>query len=101
MPTLCANLIGNTFEYGAADRPVEIELREGTHADGRAGLELSVINVQGPAGAPDPTRVFERYYRAPAAHTPGRLRARAPIWPMFSPSCWGASSFIILRKPTP
>ncbi len=66
--SLCANLIDNALKYGASDRPIEVELALRAHADGRAGLELSVANAPSPAGAPDPARVFARYYRAPAAH---------------------------------
>ena len=33
----------------------------------RACIEFAVHNEQGPSGAPDPARVFERYYRAPSA----------------------------------
>jgi signal transduction histidine kinase len=32
-----------------------------------AQLQFAVINQAGPAGLPDPAKVFERYYRAPRA----------------------------------
>ncbi len=58
-----ANLVDNALKYGKAGTPVAIDLGE---EDGR--LRLVVRNVIGSAGAPDPVRIFEKYYRAPQAH---------------------------------
>ena len=59
-----ANLVDNALKYGKAGEPVDIDLL----AQG-AGVCLAVSNTIGNAGAPDPHRVFEKYYRAPQAHT--------------------------------
>ncbi len=36
---------------------------------GQDGLSIVVANCPGRAGMPDPQRVFQRYYRAPGAHS--------------------------------
>jgi len=59
-----ANLVDNALKYGKAGEPVDVDLI----ADG-ARLRLVVGNAIGSAGAPDPQRVFEKYYRAPQAHS--------------------------------
>ncbi len=59
-----ANLLDNALKYGKAGEPVDVDLI----ADG-AHLRLVVGNAIGSAGAPDPQRVFEKYYRAPQAHS--------------------------------
>lgn len=66
--TVCANLLDNALKYGAAGTPVDVHVREQAHADGRAGVMIEVANLPGPAGMPDPKRVFQRYHREPAAH---------------------------------
>lgn len=58
-----ANLVDNALKYGKAGTPVAVDL--GTE-DGR--MRLVVSNAVGSAGAPDPARIFEKYYRAPQAH---------------------------------
>ncbi len=58
-----ANLVDNALKYGKAGTPVAVDL--GTE-EGR--LRLVVGNAVGSAGAPDPARIFEKYYRAPQAH---------------------------------
>ncbi|MBK5914431.1 sensor histidine kinase [Rhodocyclus purpureus] len=60
---IIVNLIDNALKYGKSGAPVDVALiTEG----GR--LCLRVSNEIGSAGAPDPDRVFEKYYRAPKAH---------------------------------
>ena len=59
-----ANLVDNALKYGKSGEPVDVDLV----AVG-AGLCLTVSNAIGNAGAPDPQRVFEKYYRAPQAHS--------------------------------
>ena len=60
------NLIDNALKYGAGDQPVQVTL----HLDGQARFQvrLQICNAIGPAGRPDPDKVFEKYYRAAAAH---------------------------------
>jgi signal transduction histidine kinase len=57
------NLIDNALKYGTPDQPIDVAL---TANDARPAVR--VCNAIGPAGPPDPARVFEKYYRAPAAH---------------------------------
>ena len=59
-----SNLVDNALKYGKSGEPVDVNLvTDGAH------LRLVVGNAIGRAGAPDPHRVFEKYYRAPQAHT--------------------------------
>lgn len=64
------NLIDNALKYSAADTRVKVHVyRQGLALeDGASGLMVSVSNSLGPAGLPDPKRLFEKYYRAPRAH---------------------------------
>jgi signal transduction histidine kinase len=59
-----ANLVDNALKYGKAGESVNVDLI----APG-PGLCLVVGNAIGSAGAPDPQCVFEKYYRAPQAHS--------------------------------
>ncbi len=56
------NLIDNALKYGRSD--VSVDVRLACH---EGELCLHVCNPVGKAGAPDPERVFEKYYRAPGA----------------------------------
>jgi signal transduction histidine kinase len=58
-----SNLIDNALKYGKSGEHIEVELL----ADGTQ-MRLVVSNPIGIAGAPNPERVFEKYYRAPSAH---------------------------------
>lgn len=60
---IISNLLDNALKYGKAGTPIDVTL----DASGQA-LCLRVSNHIGSAGAPDPQRVFEKYYRAPQAH---------------------------------
>ena len=60
---ILSNLVDNALKYGKPGEPIDVELMaEGRH------LRLQVGNAIGSAQAPDPQRVFEKYYRAPQAH---------------------------------
>jgi signal transduction histidine kinase len=60
---ILSNLVDNALKYGKPNEPIDVELTaEGDH------LRLLVGNVVGTVGAPDPQRVFEKYYRSPKAH---------------------------------
>lgn len=64
---LIDNLLDNALKYSPSASPVQVELREQAR-DGVAGVLFAVANAPGAAGRPDATTVFEKYYRAPAAH---------------------------------
>jgi signal transduction histidine kinase len=60
------NLLSNALKYSPPDSLVELELvsrqtEQGTH------LDIRVTNEVGEAGVPDPSRLFERFYRAESA----------------------------------
>lgn len=62
-----SNLVDNALKYSApgSDIDCHIERREG---EGQAHIRLSIENQPGPAGLPDPDKLFEKYYRSPHAH---------------------------------
>lgn len=60
------NLLSNALKYSPPDSLVELELvsrqtEKGTH------LDIRVTNEVGAAGVPDPSRLFERFYRTEGA----------------------------------
>lgn len=63
---ILGNLLANALKYAPAGSAVLLHVSAVQQA-GRACVEFSVHNEQGASGAPDPARVFERYYRAPSA----------------------------------
>lgn len=60
------NLIDNALKYGAGDQPVQVTLQ--LNGQAQCQVRLQICNAIGPAGRPDPDKVFEKYYRADAAH---------------------------------
>jgi signal transduction histidine kinase len=65
--TLIANLIDNALKYSRRDASITLRARPETR-NGRNGILFVVSNPPGSAGFPDPAQVFQKYYRAPAAH---------------------------------
>ena len=66
LATILSNLLANALKYAPAGSAVLLQC-SAVQQGGRACVEFAVHNDQGPSGAPDPARVFERYYRAPSA----------------------------------
>lgn len=64
--TIVGNMLTNALKYSAPTSRVLLRVRALPSAQ-RPGLEIAVLNDIGPAGVPDPARLFERYYRAEAA----------------------------------
>lgn len=60
------NLVTNALKYSPPAGPVEVSL-EALTLGGKSMVRLKVSNALGPAGAPDPARVFSRYYRGEGA----------------------------------
>lgn len=56
------NLLDNALKYAPPNSPVVIRL-----AAAPGGCTVMFENAEGPAGAPDPARVFQKYYRHPGA----------------------------------
>lgn len=80
---IVANLLDNACKYSPIDSTVTARLmpcartespepRSGPSYESarhfRQGLAIEIENLPGPAGWPDPARVFDRYYRSPLAH---------------------------------
>ncbi len=66
--TIFHNLVDNALKYGRPDGTIRIQARALSHFR-TPGVEVAVSNAPGGAGVPDPARVFQRYYREPAAHS--------------------------------
>jgi signal transduction histidine kinase len=64
---ILSNLIENALKYSPAESRVEVEVAARAQAQ-KAGLCVSVTNLPGAAGWPDPAHVFEKYYRSPGAY---------------------------------
>jgi K+-sensing histidine kinase KdpD len=65
--TILVNLIDNAVKYGKEGSPVEISLFPKV-IDGSEFEFVSISNIPGIAGMPDPSKVFSKYYRAPRAY---------------------------------
>ena len=64
---ILGNLIENALKYSPTDSLVDVQVK--TLAQGsQPGVCVSVVNLPGLAGWPDPAQVFEKYYRSPGAH---------------------------------
>ena len=61
------NVLDNAIKHGDPLAPVALQLAPRTHADGRAGFQLTLANRPGMSGWPDPHNVFSKYYRSSAA----------------------------------
>jgi len=64
---MLSNLMDNARKYSQADSLIEVSLISEMHGS-QAGYQVSVSNVPGDAGLPDPEHVFDKYYRSPQAH---------------------------------
>jgi len=61
------NLLSNALKYSAQDSPVVLQVSQFASGQGAHMVQFAISNVKGSAGHPDPTKVFERYYRSPDA----------------------------------
>jgi signal transduction histidine kinase len=59
---ILANLIDNASKYAVDETPITLDIE---NAD---GFRLYISNVVDSHGAPDPERIFDKFYRAPQAH---------------------------------
>lgn len=64
--TALSNLIGNALKYAVPASPIQL-IAQQVESDGKEGVQITVSNKPGQAGFPDPSRVFEKYYRSPGA----------------------------------
>ena len=61
------NLVGNALKYSKPDCAVVVQLSRFTDVQGQPMVQFAVRSVMGPWGAPDPEKVFSRYYRSDKA----------------------------------
>ena len=62
---ILGNLVDNALKYGLPDSAVAVSLTAGAGPAAEARIE--VVNLTGPAGVPDESHLFEKYYRADKA----------------------------------
>lgn len=64
-----SNLLDNALKYSPPDSQVQVQAQCTRQAPpGRDSLRIRVVNTPGAAGAPDPSQLFQKYYRSPQAH---------------------------------
>lgn len=63
---IVGNLLENALKYGPAEGRISASV-EASALEGRPGVALRVTNAVGPAGPPDPERIFEKYHRGERA----------------------------------
>lgn len=61
------NLLDNALKYSAEASPIDIVIIPEMQNQ-QLGVLLRISNHVGFAGYPDPTKIFEKYYRSPKAH---------------------------------
>lgn len=62
------NLIDNALKYAPATSPVDVRIHAAVGPDQRAGVQVDVINLPGPAGLPDPKQAYDKYHRGAMAN---------------------------------
>jgi signal transduction histidine kinase len=64
------NLIDNALKYATPASLVQVSASTSTGAHrSPGGILFSVVNTPGPAGLPDASQVFQKYYRSPGARS--------------------------------
>jgi len=64
------NLIDNALKYATPASLVQVSASTSTSAyRSPGGILFSVVNTPGPAGLPDASQVFQKYYRSPGARS--------------------------------
>lgn len=64
---ILGNLVDNALKYSAPGSDIDCRI-ERHERDGQAHIRFSIENQPGPAGLPDPAKLFDKYYRSPHAH---------------------------------
>jgi signal transduction histidine kinase len=60
---ILSNLVDNANKYSDPYTTIEIKVRRDSQGD-KDGVAISIINMPGRFGFPDPEKVFQKYYRA-------------------------------------
>lgn len=63
---ILGNLISNAIKYSPPESVIDIHAGPARHG-GKNGVRVTVQNQPGTAGLPDPEKLFDKYYRSPAA----------------------------------
>ncbi len=63
-----SNLVENAIKYARAGSPIRLDCRR-LDKNGAWGVVISVENDLGSTAAPDPRRVFDKFYRSPGAQS--------------------------------
>ena len=64
---ILSNLLDNALKYSPQDSVVKITVSQDGQAHNK-NVSILIENLPGVAGWPDPAKIFEKYYRSPAAH---------------------------------
>ncbi len=64
---ILANLVDNAVKYSAPGSDIDCRI-ERQQDDAETLIRFCIENQAGPAGLPDPDKLFEKYYRSPHAH---------------------------------
>jgi signal transduction histidine kinase len=92
------NLLDNSAKYRAKNTDVLVDV-VAEAAEGQAGVVVRVSNVVGDAGAPDPERVFTKYYRSKRAHTQPGAGLGLFLVASWVSALGGTVSFSVSEKP--
>lgn len=63
-----SNLLENACKYSAPDTAIDLQAILQTDPAAPPSVTLTLSNLPGNAGWPDPEHVFDKYYRSPQAH---------------------------------
>jgi signal transduction histidine kinase len=66
LEVILGNLLDNALKYRAQASVIELSAHPQSRGE-LAGLSISVSNIPGEAGRPDPAHVFKKYWRGPGA----------------------------------
>lgn len=64
---IISNLVENALKYSDPTCLITLDFAH-KEQDGQRGLAFVIANASGPAGLPDPGKVFDKFYRSPGAH---------------------------------
>ena len=64
---ILSNLISNAVKYSPPESLIDIRAEPARHG-GKPGIRMTIQNLPGDAGLPDPKHIFKKYYRSPGAH---------------------------------
>ncbi len=60
---ILSNVLDNAIKYSSFETPIKVNFAP-AQQERLAGIEISMTNLPGKAGWPDPDRIFQKYYRS-------------------------------------